>query len=116
MLLILFQKYPTVSGITGEKNRKQIGGNLEAERHVVLLLERAAAILGTGLQEHKPWQRDTVLTGLESYLLPETHSQDIPARKPGSLSRGQGMAALIFRCIQVPSASITITAKEIKQS
>lgn len=27
----------------GEKDREQIGGNLEAECHVVLLLERAAA-------------------------------------------------------------------------
>lgn len=43
MLLILFQKFPTVSGITGEKDREQIRGNLEAGCHVVLLLERAAA-------------------------------------------------------------------------
>lgn len=79
MLLILFQKYPTVSGFIGEKGREQIRGNLEAGCHVVLLLERATAHSRNGLQEHKPWQRDTVLTGLENYLLPETHWQDIPA-------------------------------------
>lgn len=43
MLLILFQKYPTVSCIMGEKDGELIRGNLEAECHVVLLLDMAAS-------------------------------------------------------------------------
>lgn len=48
VLLILFQKYPTVSGFIGE-DREQIRGNSEAGYHVVLLLERATAHPRNGL-------------------------------------------------------------------
>lgn len=71
----------------GEKDGEQIGGNLEAECHVVLLLERAAAHPRNRATRTKAWQKNMALAGLENCLLPQ---QDTPAMKSGSPTHGQG--------------------------